>query len=106
MPSHDARLDERLPVSAGSIMVLLCFLWGAQSVSIKFSNEGVPPLMAATFRSVVAATLVWVYARIKNRGVAFPQGQSRHAIIVGLLFGLSVNTRLFFVGAVPTMHIQ
>ena len=88
MPSHDARLDERLPVSAGLIMVLLCFLWGAQSVSIKFSNEGVPPLMAATFRSVVAATLVWVYARIKNRGVAFPQGQSRHAIIVGLLFGL------------------
>lgn len=88
MPPHDARLSERLPVSAGLIMVALCFLWGAQSVSIKFSNEGVPPLMAATFRSVVAATLVWAYARIKNRGVTFPQGQSRHAMIVGLLFGL------------------
>ena len=88
MTPHDARLSEPLPVSAGLIMVSLCFLWGAQSVSIKFSNEGIPPLMAATFRSVVAATLVWAYARTKNRGITFPQGQSRHAIIVGLLFGL------------------
>ena len=30
----------RLPVSAGLILGLLCFLWGAQAVSIRFSNQG------------------------------------------------------------------
>lgn len=88
MTPDDDPVSRRLPVRAGIIMIVLCFLWGAQSVSIKFSNQGVPPLMAATFRSLVAAALLWGYARIKGRRVAFPQGQTRHAVIIGLLFGL------------------
>ena len=44
--------------------------------------------MAATLRSSVAGLLVWAYARFRNRGVAFPPGQSRHALTIGLLFGL------------------
>ena len=88
MTPDDDPVSRRLPVRAGIIMIVLCFLWGAQSVSIKFSNEGVPPLMAATFRSLVAAALLYGYARIKGRGVAFPRGQTRHAVIIGLLFGL------------------
>ena len=78
----------RLPMSAGLLLVLLCFLWGAQSVSIKFSNQGMPPLMAAALRSLVAGVLVWIYAGVKNRKVAFPPGQTRHAVMIGILFGL------------------
>ncbi len=78
----------RLPVSAGLILVLLCFLWGAQAVSIRFSNQGMPPLMSAALRSLVAGALVMAYARIKGRGVAFPPGHTRHALVIGLLFGL------------------
>jgi drug/metabolite transporter (DMT)-like permease len=88
MPLQDSQADRRLPLSAGLILVLLCFLWGAQAVSIKFSNQGVPPLMAGALRSLVAGILVWGYARMKGRGVAFPPGQTRHALVVGLLFGL------------------
>jgi drug/metabolite transporter (DMT)-like permease len=78
----------RLPLNAALLLALLCFLWGAQSVSIKFSNQGMPPIMAAALRSLVAGALVWAYARFRNRDVAFPRGQSRHAAIIGLLFGL------------------
>jgi len=78
----------RLPVSAGLILGLLCFLWGAQAVSIRFSNQGMPPLMSAALRSLVAGALVMAYARIKGRGVAFPPGKNRHALVIGLLFGL------------------
>jgi drug/metabolite transporter (DMT)-like permease len=88
MAQQERQDSAHLPVSAVLILGLLCFLWGAQSVSIKFSNVGVPPLMAATFRSLVAATLVWGYARIKGRSVAYPSGQSFHAMMIGLLFGL------------------
>jgi drug/metabolite transporter (DMT)-like permease len=88
MPEKDSQADRRLPLSAGLILVLLCFLWGAQAVSIKFSNQGMPPLMAGALRSLVAGILVWVYARMKGRAVAFPRGQTRHALVIGLLFGL------------------
>lgn len=88
MPQQVNPTNGRLPLSAGLILALLCFLWGAQSVSIKFSNQGIPPLMAATVRSLAAGILVWVYALIKRRRVAFPQGQIGHAIMIGLLFGL------------------
>ena len=84
----DHQVSGRLPLSAGLILGLLCFLWGAQSVSIKFSNQGMPPLMAATLRSLVAGLLVWAYARMIGRGVGFPPGQIRHAVVIGVLFGL------------------
>ena len=87
-PPQDRRAGGPLPVSAGLILAVLCFLWGAQSVSIKFSNQGMPPLMAAALRSLVAGMLVWSYARLKGRRVAFPSGKTRHALMIGLLFGL------------------
>ena len=88
MSQQDNQTNGRLPVSAGLILGLICFLWGAQAVSIKFSNQGMPPLMAAALRSLVSGAFLWAYARIKGRGVAFPPGQTRHALVIGLLFGL------------------
>ena len=88
MKKQNHQTGSRLPLNATLILGLLCFLWGAQSVSIKFSNQGMPPIMAATLRSFVAGLLVWAYARFRNHGVAFPPGQSRHAFTIGFLFGL------------------
>ena len=77
----------RLPASAGLLLFVLCFLWGANSVAIKFSNQGMPPILAAALRSLVAGSCLWAYARFRGRRVAFPKGQNRHALIIGLLFG-------------------
>ena len=88
MNRQDRQSDQGLSLRAALILVLVCFLWGAQSVSIKFSNQGMPPLMAAALRSLVAGLLVWGYARIKGRRTGFPSGQGRHALMIGLLFGL------------------
>ena len=85
---QDTQTSGRLPVSAGLILILICFLWGANAVSIKFSNRGMPPLMAAALRSMVSGALLWTYARLKGQTVAFPPGQTRHALVIGLLFGL------------------
>lgn len=88
MPQDENQTDGRLPITAGLVLALLCFLWGAQSVSIKVSNQGMPPLMAAATRSLVAGLLVWGYARSKGRRVAFPRGKNRYAVTIGTLFGL------------------
>jgi drug/metabolite transporter (DMT)-like permease len=85
---QDNQSKGRLPVSAGLVLGLLCLLWGADAVSIKFSIQGMPPLMAAALRSLVAGVLLWAYARMKGRTVAFPRGQKRHALVIGLFFGL------------------
>lgn len=79
---------ERIPLAGGLLLVLVCFLWGANAVSIRISNQGIPPLLAAAFRSAVAALLVWLYARFRGQGVSFPKGERRHGWVIGCLFGL------------------
>ncbi|MDJ0781791.1 MAG: DMT family transporter [Desulfosarcinaceae bacterium] len=87
-PAPPRASGDRLPVAAGLLLGLLCFLWGANAVSIKFSNQGVPPLMAAAIRSLIAGGLVWAYARRKGHRVVFPPGTQIHALVIGALFGL------------------
>lgn len=82
------RSDGRLPLGAGLILALLCFLWGGNAIAVKISNQGFPPLLAAGLRSLVAGLLLWAYARSRGAGVAVPRGQTRHALIIGLLFGI------------------
>ncbi|MBN1762776.1 MAG: DMT family transporter [Methanomicrobia archaeon] len=77
-----------IPLAASVTLVLLCFLWGGNQVSIKISNQGIPPLLAATIRSGVAACLLWVYARFLGKGVFLKRGELRHGMVIGTLFGL------------------
>jgi drug/metabolite transporter (DMT)-like permease len=77
-----------IPLSAGLLLAGLCFLWGGNLVSIKISNQGIPPILAAVMRSLVASLLVWAYARSKGQGVFLGRRASRHALALGLLFGV------------------
>lgn len=54
-------------------MVLLCAVWGVQQVASKVAlSEGIPPILQALLRSVVAGPLVigWLFLRRGPRGVA------------------------------------
>jgi len=77
-----------IPLTASLILAGLCFLWGGNLISIKISNQGIPPLVAATVRSALAAVFLWVYARAKREGVLFPRRDWHHAAAIGILFGL------------------
>ncbi len=57
-------------------------------VSIKFSNQSIPPILAATIRSVVASCLLWLWARALNIRVSLPAGLIKHGVALGLLFGV------------------
>jgi len=78
----------RLSLSAGLLLLLVCAIWGGNAVSIKFSNQGIPPLMAATIRSVAAGFLVLLLAKYKGQTILFPKGSRFHALMIGFLFGL------------------
>ena len=78
----------KLSLSAGLLLLLVCAIWGGNAVSIKFSNQGIPPLLAATIRSVASGFLVLLWAKYRGQPVLFPKGARRHAVMIGLLFGL------------------
>jgi drug/metabolite transporter (DMT)-like permease len=78
----------RIPVAGMLVLVLLCFLWGANVVAIKISITGVPPLFTATLRSSVATILLVLYCRIRGYTVFIPKNELRHAVILGILFAL------------------
>ena len=88
----DAEVSEQgsgaVPLTASLILAGLCFLWGGNLVSIKISNQGIPPLLAAVARSGVASLLIWAYARSKREGVFLPRKEFKHAAAIGLLFGI------------------
>ena len=77
-----------VPLTASLILAGLCFLWGGNLVSIKISNQGIPPLLAAVARSGVASLLIWAYARSRREGVFLPRKELKHAAAIGLLFGI------------------
>jgi drug/metabolite transporter (DMT)-like permease len=83
-----AATSQAIPLTASLILVMLCFLWGGNMVSVKISNQGIPPIAAATGRSIIAAALLWLYARSKGEKVLFPRGDLQHAAVIGILFGL------------------
>lgn len=57
-------------------------------VAIKYSNLGVPPMVAATIRSTIAAMCLWGFAVAMGRSVWLKGVDFRHGIIIGILFGL------------------
>jgi drug/metabolite transporter (DMT)-like permease len=86
--SSNSDTSSHIPVAGVLILVMLSFLWGANMVSIRFSNEGISPILAATIRSVVASFLLWVYAKYSSEKVFLQRGDLKHGIVIGVLFGV------------------
>ena len=76
-----------LSLPYGLLQIFLCFLWGANLVSIRISNQGIPPMLAAASRSVIAGCLLWFYARVTGLSLSLKRRDMIHGIIIGCLFG-------------------
>lgn len=57
-------------------------------VTIKVSNQGISPILAAAIRSIVSGGLLWLYALWVKERIFLPKGFVRHGVAVGLLFGI------------------
>jgi drug/metabolite transporter (DMT)-like permease len=72
---------------AMAAVVSLCFLWGLSQVSIRVANQGVSPIFQAAIRSIVASTLVLLWARFRGLPLVHRDRTLLHGLAVGLLFG-------------------
>jgi drug/metabolite transporter (DMT)-like permease len=52
-----------LPPGVVAAMLLLCAAWGLNAVAMKIGGEGIPPVLQAGLRSVVAAPLLFAWCR-------------------------------------------
>jgi len=84
----NGKYSSHVPLPGVALLILVCLIWGGNMVSIKFSNLGVPPMVAATFRSATAAALLWGLASFMGRSVWMKGDDLRHGILIGILFGL------------------
>lgn len=88
MAEEERRSSRAIPVTGSLLLVLVCLIWGGNIVSIKISNQGLPPLLAAGIRSGVVAALLWAYARLKKAPVRLRGRDFPHGVVIGVLFGL------------------
>jgi drug/metabolite transporter (DMT)-like permease len=77
----------RIPLLSVILLVLVCFSWGGNMVSIKVTTRCIPPLLTATLRSLGALALLWSYALWRGERMMPRRGDLRHGIVIGLLFG-------------------
>ena len=78
----------RIPLTGVVLLAVLCLTWGGNMVTIKVSNQGVAPILAAAIRSIISSLLLWGYALVMRKQVFLPRGFVRHGVAVGLLFGI------------------
>ena len=84
-----------------TMLVVICAVWGGNMVSIKVSNQGLPAILAAFIRSVLAAFLLWAWVRMRGMRVALEGRDVVHGAVIGVLFGLDF---LFFYWGLEFTH--
>jgi drug/metabolite transporter (DMT)-like permease len=79
-----------LPPRAVATMLLLCGVWGINTVAMKVGTEGIPPVLQAGLRSAVAAPLLlaWCHWRGVELGDWRRNGTLGPGLAIGALFGL------------------
>ena len=80
-------LKRALDGRAVATVVGLCFLWGLSQVSIKVANRGVSPIFQGAVRSIIAASLVALWARLRGLPLIHQDRTLLHGLAIGLFFG-------------------
>jgi drug/metabolite transporter (DMT)-like permease len=76
----------RLGGVAAGILLLCCAAWGLNQVAIKVSLAGISPLFGAGLRSLVAATLLWLWCRLRGEPLFVRDGTGRYGLLIALMF--------------------
>jgi drug/metabolite transporter (DMT)-like permease len=71
---------------AVSMMIVLCMCWGFNQITIKIAAAGISPIMQAGLRSVIAATLLYAWARLRGIPLFRRDGTLTAGIAAGALF--------------------
>lgn len=82
--------DERRPVdvTAASLMVMLCAIWGTQQVVIQLTAPDMAPLLQIGTRSGIASIIILSLVFWRREGHLLGGGNQWPGLLAGVLFGL------------------
>ena len=103
LPSADA---DRAPITlAAALLATLCaVLWGGLAVSVRYTQESLPPLATAGFRFGIATLLLAVTAPWQRRSLAVSPRQLAAIVPVGLLLFVQIGTFHFGLAHTNSSH--
>lgn len=76
-----------LDAVAVAIMTALCLSWGLNQVAVKLALPDIPPLIQSTVRSIGAAIVIVIWARLRGVSLVARDGPLLPGIAAGVLFG-------------------
>ena len=76
--------------------VACALIWGSTFLAIRFGNEAVPPLWAASIRLALASVLLFGIVRVL--GTPLPRGRALRGATLWGLFSLGVNLSFLYLG--------
>jgi drug/metabolite transporter (DMT)-like permease len=84
----DSESKDFLDFKAILTLIILTLLWGFNTTTIKYSNQGVSPVFTSALRSVIASICGIIYCVRKRERLFHTDIMLFHGFMVGLLFGL------------------
>ncbi len=85
----------RLDGLAAVILLVCSAAWGLNQVAIKISLSGIPPVLNAGLRSLVAALLLWLWCLLRGEPLFRRDGIGCYGLLLGLMFAAEF---VFFYG--------
>ncbi|MCO6415009.1 DMT family transporter [Siccirubricoccus sp. KC 17139] len=83
---RDRAAEGALPPAALALMLLLCLVWGLNTVAMKLAGQGIPPVLLAGLRSLVGTFTLLGWCRW--RGLGFGAWRRDGTLPLGLLSGV------------------
>ena len=88
--------NQELSLAAGVFTIFLCIIFGSNTVAIKLAFSGMGVFTTASIRFAIAASVIFLWARVTGRTIALKKGQIHQVLIFSTLF--TVQLSLFYLG--------
>ena len=97
---------EPAPITAGAaaLAVLCAVLWGGLAVSVRYTQESLPPMATAGFRFAIATALLGITAPWRRISLAVDARQLLQIVPVGLLLFVQIGTFHFGLAHTNSSH--
>lgn len=96
--------NDDMTFRASALTIFLCILFGANTVAIKLCLTGLGAFSAAGIRFVIAALVIYLWARLKKASLALNREQFGQMLILAAIFVVQLSCFYLGMGKTTASH--